>query len=53
MKDFIKSVIVLFLITCISGALLGGVYAITEEPRAHQNNSRPLDTKDIDIMVED
>ncbi len=34
MKDFIKSVIVLFLITCISGALLGGVYAITEEPRA-------------------
>ncbi len=34
MKDFIKSVVVLLLITCVSGALLGGVYEITKEPRA-------------------
>ena len=39
MADNIKTAVTLFLITLISGFLLGGVYAITKEPIAAANQA--------------
>ena len=39
MADNIKTAVVLFLITLISGVLLGGVYEVTKEPIAQANNA--------------
>jgi len=34
MKEILKNILILCIITCVSGALLGAVYDITKEPRA-------------------